>query len=392
MEKDIFHRRSPRVKNIPLEKIEIDPNFKYDNYFVKLILKTERGTIPCSYTRIRSELITSGSFIREDGKNIRISNLNINYLPHSISQIRQGNRHPIQIYWNKLSPHQSKFVCPDDEVTLAAYKALGIKYVPAIICDPRLTRGEAGSIWAQMKGGIASYKHALAPLQARYHSLISLEEIDKINIDLLYNKCIETRKSIREFHLDNIDGTHYHQMLYASIIRHERTLLKVRDFINTGHIEFACALVRMSYEAFLSFYVDWLAPSFIGPRLQLISHINFRRRNQLSPEQKENEKRIRQILGGFDSFLNSVLNKAQVSPLGEEFYNTIYPTLSWVTHQAYGLLERENLQFKDSSPQDFADLEKTLLVWLAIITTSLLFSIQNDIGITNSTFLEKDGF
>jgi hypothetical protein len=77
--------------------------------------------------------------------------------------------------------------------------------------------------------------------------------------------------------------------------------------------------------------------------------------------------------------LSSVVDKARISPLGERFHNALYPTLSWVTHQAYGVLEPEAMDF-ETDIEDDGGLVVILAQALDLVTTAMLVRIRDDVG------------
>jgi hypothetical protein len=122
-----------------------------------------------------------------------------------------------------------------------------------------------------------------------------------------------------------------------------------------------------------------LAPSFIGPRLQLVSYLGSRRSRLLAAAEPTN-KEVAKALGSFERLLTSVIDKARISPLGEHFYNVVYSELSWFAHQAYGVLEQEALGFEDVVSSEDDDLVRYLPMWLNVITTALLARVGNEVG------------
>ncbi|MEP9368144.1 hypothetical protein [Xanthobacter sp. VNH20] len=391
MSKKISHLRRPASRLVPIDQIEVPSDFRYDPPFIKLLKQADAGSIAVAFTRIRTDLVTSGFFVREGQATVHVSNLKQHNVPLLEAIIRRGDRPPLGLYWSSLSPHPSKLVCPDDEAALAAYESLGIKYAPAMIYSPREVQREEGSIWSRMKKGIASYDRALAPEINQYAASRRVWNAPDIEgLAVLRRTCADTRGEIRTFHAGSNNGVHYHQMLHALLLRHERVLDTIGELLSAGRLEPACAVVRMAYEAFLGFYVDWLAPSFIGPRLQLVSRLSSLKGHTLTSKERANEEYKRRVLGGFETFLTSVQAKARISPLGEYFHDIAYPPLSWVAHQSYGVLERESLHFEEEAPEDNPGQIRTLLNWLNVITTALVLRARNDVGCSEGVAIEME--
>lgn len=380
MVKPKFHRRSPELTMVRYDEIAFDPDFKHDPFFQKLFINAQLGKTCVSMTRVRADLVTSGFYVRESGITVHSSNVKDGDLDFLRDIIRQGDRPALHLYWSPLCDKESKLVCPDDEMVLAAYRSLGITYVPAFIYDPAEVRRDEGALWTRNVSNVWSYVRALGPRVDAYLASRRADDLPASEaLAMLVDDCARTRAAVRDFHLERKDGVHYHQMLHARLLRHERALRTIGELLSTGRVEHACALVRMVYEAFLGFYVDWLSPSFVGPRLQAVSHVGPRKSPFATTIDPETQKAISKGLGGFERLLTSVVEKARVSALGERFYNAVYPELSRFAHQAYGVLENEALDFEDDAPPD-DELARYLLIWLNVITTALVFRISNEVG------------
>lgn len=140
----------------------------------------------------------------------------------------------------------------------------------------------------------------------------------------------KTVAAIKAFHRSAPDSPDYHAMLVNLVMRHARGLDTISRLIELNRIEHALGITRMIYEAFLNFYIDWLCPQFMGPRLQFLAAI----RGSGKQQKKQIEANMH-LLTNFVGLLENTTEKARVSPLGSLYHEIVYPTLSLVAHQSY---------------------------------------------------------
>jgi hypothetical protein len=234
------------------------------------------------------------------------------------------------------------------------------------------------SIWVEARGELVALAKTVPPTRDRYTSLVgvTLPPFSDL-VRLLIKACTETRTNIVTFHEDNGSDVHYHQMLHALLLRHERILDSICRMVGLGRAEHASILTRVAYEAFLNFYVDWLSPEFFGLRLQLLSAARVAQRQGIKTPNDDLA-----MLANFVDFFENTSDKARVSPLGSFFHSSIYPWLSLVAHQSYGLLQYEASDFHGADPPDPPPVVEQLGRWLDALTAALLVRIRNDVGIT----------
>ncbi len=369
------------VRNVPtipirLSEINVDPTVRTDANYINLYQKLLLGKINCALTRICSDEIACGFYQRENGANIPISDIKVNFVNTSASQIRRGHRPVIDVYWSPLAPNGGSYVCPDDQISLAAYKELGIRFVPCRIISPIACNNREGAIWVESKGNLVHYVK-LIPSSFDSYPIISVEPLQSFfdTTSFFIRKCHATCNIVVEFHQNTDLPLHYHQMLFAQTKRHARLLDSITHLIRLGRIEHAEALVRTAYEAFLNFYLDWLSPEFFGPRLQLLSAI---KNGQLNGNHDFSEQA--KVLTNFISLFENAHEKSRLSPLGIKFYESVYSRLSLVTHQSYVHMEREASSFDEYEDEDQEPRLKHISLWINIITTVLLERILNEVG------------
>lgn len=374
------HRRVPEIVMKPLSEIVVDPNFRHDPKYLTLLQLQHQGKIKVGITRLPTSGITSGFFERRASNTVLVSDLVREHSVKLAIAIRQGMRPALTVYWSSLAPSESKFVCPDDEPALAAYRMLGIEMVPCIVLRPAKAAHSEASIWAEQAEANIRFVRAVAPRTEKFATFFGagLPEFSEV-IRFLRRKCRSTRQKVIAFHLDSDGDIHYHQMLHAVLVRHERILDSIRHLIRWRRVEHASAIVRVAYEAFLNFYLDWISPEFFGPRLQILSAIREREKS-IDPLERKDAAEWLKILPNFEEILGKVSDKARISPLGSTFHNWIYPPLSLVSHQSYGHIEMEATGFSTEAPDDDPKSVQQLGRWLDLITAALVVRVQNEIG------------
>jgi hypothetical protein len=199
-------------------------------------------------------------------------------------------------------------------------------------------------------------------------------------ISSLSNASERTRRLIRRFHLNDLEATHYHQVLHAILRRHEEFLSSIRVMVEQNRLEHAEGLARMCYEAFLNFYLDWLAPWFFGPRFQLLSAVRYAELAENDPKELKELRDSLSVLQNFTQLLETTADKARLSPLGSIFHSMVYPPLSLVSHQSYSNLEAEAVTFSDTVTDAPPERVRQLGRWLDAITTAMVVRIRDDAG------------
>lgn len=283
----------------------------------------------------------------------------------------------LDLYWSPLAPGAGGYVCPDDEPALAAYRNLKFALVPCRILNPKTVDAPEASVWLEMREDKAFLAKVVPPVSDKYGAFFGETPIPFQQLmQNLITKCRDTRNIIIKFHRKGQSPVHYHEMLYAFLRRHETLLDSVARLIALGRSEHAGSLTRVGYEAFLNFYIDWLSPEFMGPRLQVLSAI----RHAQSQGVEELTSSL-PALTNFVGLLENASEKARISPLGSFFHKVIYPSLSLVVHQSYVYLE-DDASFDDPSPDDAQD--ESYLAQLSrvldVLTAALVFRIRNDVG------------
>lgn len=371
-----MHSRLTTTMQVSPAEIYYDPEFIADKRFVEMVSQLEKGRMMCAYTRLPLNAVTSGFYKRSNDETVHVTNFKGDHLPAAQRVIRGGTRPIIDVYWSPLASNGGGYVCPDDELMLAAYKALNFGFIPCKVFKPKKVEASEGSIWLEQRGKHIALVKAVAPTLASYASFVGDKLIPFHDlIRLLKEKCLDARKSLISFHQDDGSNVHYHQMLHALLRRHERVLDSIDQLVTLGRAEHAAVLVRVAYEAFLNFYIDWLSPEFFGSRFQLLAAIR-----EAQEKGAQSSSQNLDVLENLVSFMENTSEKARVSPLGSFFHNVVYPPLSRIAHQSYAYLEYEAADFYSEDQPDPPSRVKQIGRWLDVLTATMLVRVRNDMG------------
>lgn len=115
------HSRIPATFEVSADQILIDPAVRTDPRIVRTYAALERGDIKTALTRMPADSITSGFFLR-DGFGVieHVSNFDADMVSFEVERIRNGFLAPLDLLWSPHAPDGGGYICPDDEITLAA--------------------------------------------------------------------------------------------------------------------------------------------------------------------------------------------------------------------------------------------------------------------------------
>lgn len=387
MRTGLDHRRTPKYEFVDPKKIKVaDDGFDCDEQFTKLYVKVIKGKLPEQWARIPIEKIRQGSLRRmEDGSIKHVKNCrDDSYVGSLMRQICRGYRQPVYVYASPFSD-DGMLECPDDERKLMAYDRLGVRMIPCVILGNTDVGYPSLSVLGKIGDHSRLQKVRPHPL-TNYRSLIGVSINDELllkYIDDLISSSEAMCAKLRAFHVAEDDGIHYHHQMYSCLSNNIKTLGAMRILFLDEKMDQIVPLIRMMYEAFLNFYVDWMAPHYIGQMLQFLAAI---RRAELSGEiRKADLARLFPnndvSLFGFSDFLQSVKRKASISSLGDYFYENVYPQLSFVAHQDYLVTSGDSGLLSGEAPQAYDSAYRSQLIrWADLITAALLEAISSDVG------------
>lgn len=361
------HFRAKPTTLVKVSDIYVPPMRFTDDAFLRLVTQELQGKLDVALTRLPEASITTGFFEHKAGEVHHRSELDSNYVLTTRDSISSGARPIVEVYWSQLAPNKGGYVCPDSEVTLATYRLTSINYVPIRILKPKRAAGPEGAIIIRPTED--GFRHLQRPTHVGYDTFRIDGDIDAtFELDLLISYCEDTLSEITSFHKEGDGKLHYHQFLHAIVRRHARAVSSISWLVVNKRFEHAFILLRSTYEAFLNFYVDWLSPELIGPRLQFISSV--RARNSCASELK--------IIGNYANLLESSSQKALLTPLGSSFYENVYGFLSLAAHQSYSYTQREGSSFLEQ--EDEREVASTIAQHVNFITAALLKRVRNEVG------------
>lgn len=382
MPKQQEHRRSPKLSSIKIADIIVDPEFIYDPRFQKLLADQAKGKTPSSLTRLPVGAIIGGFNMWADGAVRHVSNLDTRAVRISELRIRQGHRPQLAVYRNPHGSDLDTWVCPDDENPLEAYRNLGVSQVPVEILQPARRPLPNGAVWVTRRADQLKFVASITPKPVEsYRSYLGTKQSDhKADLAALKAAIVQTIQAVRAFHIDASEPFHYHHMLVAVLNRHNRAIDTISRLLSLKRSEHAAAIVRLAYEAYLNLHLDWLAPNLFGPRLQRLAELRRIQATPLTAVQRQELKEIEGNFGGLTGLMETVAQKAALSPLGG-LHARIYSDLSSVAHQRYGHLEAEANAFDFiAKPEDELTQARWLVASMDFVTAALIHCVEDDIG------------
>ena len=180
--------------------------------------------------------------------------------------------------------------------------------------------------------------------------------------------------------------------MYSTLYRLDETLRGIVVLLEQNMWYQAVPLVRSLYETALTFYLDWLAPEQIAPFLAVASVLDnegIRKfgRSLSTIEQPGNtsfvDSRIERAIAFTFELVRNVRRKAEISPLGTQFYDNMYSFMSRVAHQDFEMVSHfaQTLERPDR-PQLESETMVSLLLSADVIVAMVVLRVQDDIGTT----------
>ncbi|WP_157653553.1 hypothetical protein [Burkholderia ubonensis] len=398
------------IKNIPLDKIDLQDDVVPDDIFMSKYIDHMTGKLTAYATRVPIDKVMPG-FWRPNKNTGGFDYVCDPLAPESVAVmsdlIRRGDRQPIFIYRNpnKLDAHS--YVCPDDVNVISAYQNLGIKSVPAILLDRPDEMEESGIGIKTIRGPknipisytscIAGVTHKTAPSYLGENRQMEADSINRIiyHVDL-------AREKIRKFHRDGEISMHYHHTLHSVLLRTKESLLSVKLLFENKLYVNAISIVRSLYELALTFYVDWLAPTHMYQYLQIAA----------VEGQKKWEERCRKMYtnyvgkSGFTDYdaktlsdghirayrLASVVSeKAKIFPFGPEYHKDMYAFLSDIAHHDFSMVARYTYTLDHGDESVFMeDIIKSVAHYVDLFSAAIVTRIMNDVGDVTDVPQESD--
>lgn len=405
-------RRSPPrllVNPFDVDIGEFEPDLLFHDFY----RRTHGGRAPLTYSRVSTDRIQRG-FNRAalDGLlTVVSSTLDPSSVQRYKRRIRTGARPPLYLYRDDRS--SSQLICSDDELTLQAYRELGISKVPAIIMDARpddleTTGLEFVNLALPVVGPAVAHYPAYQRFVIRQETTVVTLAPDPLALSLeeMIARCRDTLddrlQRLRLFHLqdDGADPVHYHHALASALARSSRMVEAIDALVRARVVEQASTILRSLYELSLSMYLDWLAPEELGD--MFLRHARMSKA-EVREEIRSDAQRMKDMqVKGTDeaiacwgksitnlySLVATAAQKGQVSPL-RHLHGPIYSTLSSRSHQDYraGSSFFHALQDRgaaaDMVPLSFKDDTDRVHSILPIVVGQIVGIIDGDVGVPN---------
>ncbi|VVQ35394.1 hypothetical protein PS943_04284 [Pseudomonas fluorescens] len=386
--------RRPITTTISTDKILCRDDLVDDEIFLKKYLTFSNGKKQALLSRLPLDNILNGFFQRNNGRFDLVEDpVRREMVDHAKEMIRSGHRPALYVYKNINSDSDAKFIAPDDTDVYLAYKELGIHRVPVVILETSADLVESAFqvrhqfFHEENLGGFICSTMPL-PEKCEYYSLLGTKEFtdNDSKFEHLQSTIDALTERLKNFHGAYSAGIHYHQTLFSVLYRLSENIQAIRLLIKNSFYYQAVALLRSVYEISLDFYVDWLAPEQVGFWLQTHSAVDRKGFDAalVLASRSDNTKRNKvwaESLRYCYDFLNNVSNKAQMSPLGRSFYDTVYTFTSEVIHQDFNMTEIYAIRMENPEHRSFdAKAITTLVRCVDMIAGKVYLRIHQDIG------------
>ena len=369
------------IEDIPIPSIEPDPMFT--QLYLESVLGAELWLTRLSRSAITRGFISKGGSLRRD----EVEPEKVNLIADSI---RSGSRMPLYVYQNQ----KAGILCPDDELVLLAYEKLEIETVPVVLLSPKSEVLEFAALKARYYQTPTGFCTVLKGIESFFPtsigSMFGEKEVSLQELISIHNAVLKSLKEkLTDFHKEVEDQVHYHETLYAALVRTLGGLRAIEVLAENSCWLEARIVLRSLYEITLSFHLDWLAPETMGFLLRMNSTVSrkvYREvRRELYAELKESgmpanelKKFVADDLKGFD-IASKVYHRAQANPLGN-LHSEIYPYLSKFVHQDYSVVAEIAAGMKKEK-QSTVEFDEDFLRFLDVICTQIESCVSADIGI-----------
>jgi hypothetical protein len=371
-----------------------------DPIFTHKYLKFLKGDATLYMTRVSLEHVKPGFYChtKTEGLEYRCDDPPKDVVMELARTIREGHRPSLHLYGNINESEPARYLCPDDVATYRAYTSLGMKKVPAAILNSHRRKWEESAIglrvYPQSANDAPTHVHVVenfTPTELPgYISDGALSTDFETHVQVLRSAIEGAKLAIKEFHLSSASPLHYHHTLYSTLIRLDETLHAVRMLARERLWYQAAPLIRTLYETSLNFYLDWLVPEQMHAFFALSSvlteshvkkFIDDSALNRKSRGSKAARAALKAALDRTFSLVRTVKRKAQLSPLGDDFYQNIYSFLSRVAHQDFEIVANyAHTLERDGRPEFNNDTMLTLIRFADLIVAKVVTRILDDIG------------
>lgn len=394
---------TPNTIKIDLNKVIGREDIEHDPIFMKKYMNYLKKKESCYVTRLSLSRIVPGFYKNEGGKSIYVEDsLLEGIVEHCISLIKSGERPPLHIYQIFNNQCEYDYSSPDDVHVYYAYKTLKINKVPVIIYG---SAGELEESAFKNKGyfrGIEDNYHAYTNVNIQHDSFYSVTHSEKQSTpdEIIY--CLERLESLvthtklcfKNFH-ELKNRVHYHQIIYAILMRLGEDLASIKLLINHKLYIQSAGLLRSIYELMLNFYLVWVSPREMSSMLKyksLMSRTELHKVIKVTNPKltKAQFEELKRVYNYQYNLVSKVVEKAKFSPFGESYYENIYRFLSDITHHDFSSTARYRhaLEHGDDNVHD-KDILQTVVSMADFITTFVCHYAMDDIGYWQESELNK---
>ncbi len=363
--------RAPLTVQLDASRIHIPP-FEEDPRFMELWTSYMNGESWGWQTRIPTKDVIPG-FAAPNGE--IHSDIDRRFVSHITEKIRGGRRPTIHLYEGEYE-NAERYFCADDEVVLAAYRALGVESAPALILGtPKIPLREA-RVGARLDPrtrlpvefdvrGSARPQPAVVP-GPKPQSLVTY-------FDAFIKRIDECSTRIREFHVPGGE-VHYHQTLMSYLVRARRAVVAMRDLSYAGQFEVAMVVARGLYEMVSVLYLDWLDPEFFGPRLHSflqLSPPDLKRQVTALEEklvrdgaQREDAASVCKCQRKLVALCTNIRQRCELMPSGETMHAKAYRELSKFAHHGPEIAALFGGYLEDDDADPAASNQDSYIRWM----------------------------
>jgi hypothetical protein len=388
-----INRNMPTIE-VSLDKLIINKSVELDENFLKKYQKFLTGKLPGYFTRIERNIVKAGYYTMLDGSWSEYIEPVENWLVEEyVNKIKSGHRPFLVVIKNINKTCNKQYVCPDHVAALYAYENLDITMIPVIILDSNPVLSESAYLISHCYIGgkdigclMCGYKpYNFTEVYSCCSSKNNLRDISVL--DSISSKCDEVLQLVKDFHNKDKSEVHYNHTTYSIVYRLKENILAIKHLLSENYFYQAMGLVRSIYELSIDYYLDWLAPEFMGAWLQHKSRFNRNEINKMlsgiaseKVKPKHRDLYIKKMEYIF-SFLSNVSVKAEMFPLGAEFYDEFYRYFSSIIHQDFHMTERHAPLLDDVETNFSNDISiAQMVVFLDVISSSVLVRVSQDYG------------
>jgi hypothetical protein len=210
------------------------------------------------------------------------------------------------------------------------------------------------------------------------------------SLQKLRDRIARAQQKIKRFHQAGSEAYHYHHTLHSTLFRLDESLQAVILLLERNMWHQAVPLLRTLYETSLNFYLDWLAPQQMHAFFALDSVLDNEGLRQcvdsLSTFERENgtqsiNKSVRNAVARTFELVRNVRQKAELSPLGVQFYKNMYSFMSRVAHQDFEVVANfAHTLERPERPRFERQTMESLLMSADVIVAKVVLRVLDDVG------------